>query len=74
MSTLVCCVNLASVHASVQMVNCHGKHGSSGIVDHPLRISVAMQSGVVGRDGCSDAVGPHSRRSRMQTRRRSQVS
>ena len=36
-----------------------GKRGSSGMVDHPLQNSIAMQSSVVGRDDCSDAVGPH---------------
>ena len=41
---------------------------------HPLRISAAMQSGVVGRDDCSGAVGPHKSKNRMQTRRRSRVS
>ena len=53
---------------------CRRKRGSNGMVDHPLQNSAAMQSGAVGRDGCSDAVGPHSRRSCMQTRQQSRVS
>ena len=40
---------------------------------HPLRISDAMQSGVVGRYDCSGAVGPHKSKNRMQTRRRSRM-
>ena len=39
--------------------SCRRKRGSSGMVDHPLQNSAAMQLGVIGRDGCSDAVGPH---------------
>ena len=53
---------------------CHGKRGSSGIAIHPPRFSTSMKSGVVGRDGCSVAVGPHSRRSHVQMWRRSRVS
>ena len=41
---------------------------------HPLRISASMKAGVVGRDGCTNAVGPHSPRIRMQTWQRSRVS
>ena len=41
---------------------------------HPLRISASMKAGVVGRDGCSGAVGPHRSKNRMQMRRRSRVS
>ena len=53
---------------------CRRKRGSSGMVDHPLRNSATMQSGVVGKDGCSDAVGPHNQRICMQMWRRSRVS
>ena len=50
--------------------------GSAGqvMMMHPLRISASMKAGVVGRDGCSGAVGPHRSKNRMQTRRRSRVS
>ena len=41
---------------------------------HPLRISDSMQSGVSGRDGCTQSVGPHKSKDRMQMRRRSRVS
>ena len=41
---------------------------------HPLRISDSMQSGVSGRDGCTQSVGPHKSKNRMQTRRRLRMS
>ena len=62
------------IHTNSFETTCCGKRRSSGMVDQPLQNFATMQSGVVGRDGCSDAVVPHSRRSRMQTQRRSQVS
>ena len=41
---------------------------------HPLRISALMKAGLVGRDDCTGAVGPHKSKNRVQMRRRSQVS
>ena len=41
---------------------------------HPLRISDSMQSGVSGRDGCTQSVGPHKSKNHVQARRRSRVS
>ena len=56
--------------------NVYVSRGSAGQVNwmHPLRISASMKAGVVGRDGCSGAVGPHRSKNRMQKRRRSRVS
>ena len=31
--------------------HCRGKRGQSGFTVHPLRISTALQSSIVGRDG-----------------------
>ena len=54
--------------------DCRVEALSKWIKMHPLRNSASMKAGVVGRDGCTNAVGPHSRRIRMQMRRRSRVS
>ena len=54
--------------------NCRVEALDKWMMMHPLRISDSMQSGISGRDGCTQSVGPHKSKDRMQMRRQSRVS